>query len=198
MNARCRVLFVLPVIAWLQTSSWADDQPDSSSPLRSIAPVAPAPLARTEATGVPQRVALSAPEEITDYDTTEPVPPGYTPMQRRRTGLIIGGAVTLGLSYGMSAYVAAAAASDDSEHPDVGALWIPLVGPFMALNEADNNSAKFALVCAGGAQLAGAIVLFFGVTSTRHVLVRNDVAAALTVGPMAGKGTSGLSLSGRF
>jgi hypothetical protein len=164
-------------------------------------PVYPAPLSQeTQSTFVPQSVALSGPEEITDFDFNRPVPLGYTPVQRTRKHLIVGGAVTLGVTYGLSAFAAAIGedSSRSSGKNEIAALWLPVAGPFVQLAQTDSATGKFFLVGLGGAQLAGAMMLYYGMTTTQHVLVRNDLVGSLAITPVAGNGASGMMLSGRF
>jgi hypothetical protein len=193
-----RLAIALPIVALLFTAARADDAPPPvrQGPL----PVYPAPLAQeTQSTYVPQSVAMSGPEEISEWDSSRPVPLGYTPVERARKHLIVGGAVTLGVSYGLSAFVAAI--GEDANHSgnnEVAALWIPVAGPWIQAGQTDSATGKFFLVGMGGAQVAGAIMLYYGVTSTQRVLVRNDLVGSLTVSPMAARGASGMVLSGRF
>jgi hypothetical protein len=128
------------------------------------------------------------------------VPVGYTPVQRTRRHLIVGGAVTFGVSYGLSAFAAAIGedASRSSGKNEIAALWIPVAGPFVQLAQTDSATGKFFLVGLGGAQLAGALMLYYGMTTTQRVLVRNDLVGSLAITPMAGNGASGMMLSGRF
>ena len=194
----------LAVLVALSSSAWADGQEvDQEAPPQppppAMRPVYTAPLSQTtQSTFVPQSVALSGPEEIDNFDENRPVPDGYTRVQRKRKGLIIGGAVTLGATWGVSAMVAAIGEDLDGPDSDVEAMWIPVAGPFMTLAQTDSATLKVFLVGLGGAQLAGAIMLYYGLTSTKHVLVRNDLIGSLQVGPMAGNGSQGVVLSGRL
>ena len=163
-------------------------------------PVYQAPLAQeTQSTYVPQSVALSGPKEIVDFDEGRPVPAGYTPVYRTRRHLIVGGAVTLGVSYAISAFVASIGQDSGSNgRNEVGAMWIPVAGPWLQLADTSSATAKFFLVGLGTAQVAGAVMLYYGMTTKNLVLVRNDFVGNLTVAPMAGNGASGMLLSGRF
>ena len=192
------LLLALPIVALIRAPGWADDAPP---PQPMPLPVYPAPLSQeTQSTFVPQSVALSGPEEITDFDSNRPVPVGYTPVQRTRKHLIVGGAVTFGVSYGLSAFAAAIGedSSRSSGKNEIAALWIPVAGPFIQVAQTDSATGKFFLVGLGGAQLAGALMLYYGMTTTQRVLVRNDLVGSLAVTPMAGNGASGMMLSGRF
>lgn len=192
-----RLLIALPVVALLHTAARADDDPPPvrQGPL----PVYPAPLAQeTQSTYVPQSVAMSGPQEITDWDNSRPVPMGYTPVDRPRKHLIVGGAVTFGVSYGLSAFVAAIGEDANHSNNEVGAMWIPVAGPWIQAGQTDSATGKFFLVGMGSAQVAGAIMLYYGLTTTQRVLVRNDLVGSLTVSPMAARGAQGMVLSGRF
>src|SRR4051812_28064775 len=180
-----RFAVALSIVALLQTAARADDDPPPvrQGPL----PVYPAPLAQeTQSTYVPQSVALSGPEEISDWDSSRPVPLGYTPIERARKHLIVGGAVTLGVSYGLSAFVAAIGEDTNrGSTNELAALWIPVAGPWIQAGQTESATGKFFLVGMGGAQVAGAIMLYYGMSSTQRVLVRNDLVGSLTVSPIA-------------
>jgi hypothetical protein len=194
------LVIALPLVALLHTPARADDDPPM--PQRQPLPVYPAPLSQTtQSTFVPQSVAMSGPEEITDFDFSRPVPIGYTPIQRTRKHLIVGGAVTFGVVYGLSALVAAAGddGTRNTGHPNEAAsLWIPVAGPFLEMGHTDLATGKLFFAGVGAAQLAGALMLYYGVTSKERVLVRNDLVGSLTIAPLAGNGASGMALAGRF
>jgi hypothetical protein len=194
------LVIALPLVALLHTPARADDDPPM--PQRQPLPVYPAPLSQTtQSTFVPQSVAMSGPEEITDFDFSRPVPIGYTPIQRTRKHLIVGGAVTFGVVYGLSAFVAAIGEDDARQRGgsnDVAALWIPVAGPFIQMGQTDTATGRLFLASVGAAQLAGALMLYYGVTSKERVLVRNDLVGSLTIAPLAGNGASGMALAGRF
>lgn len=142
---------------------------------------------------------MSGPEEITDIEEGRAPPPGYTEVHRTRKGLLIGGGVTLGATYSVSALVAAIG-HDVSEtgHNEVAALWIPVVGPFIQINRTDSAVANLFLAGLGGAQIAGAVMLYVGLTTKKRVFVRNDLVSSLTVVPLSGNGATGVGLSGNF
>ena len=173
------------------------------------APVAPAPTGRpvyaaplsqtTQSTYVPQSVALSGPEEIKDFDMSRPIPDGYSVVYRKRKGLIVGGSVTLGVSYGISMLTAAIGEDESYDgQNEMAAMWIPVAGPFIQMANEGSATGKLVLAGLGGAQLAGAIMLYYGMTSKKPVLVRNDIVGNLQISPYAGKDSSGLVVGGRF
>ena len=142
------------------------------------------------------------PKRITEFDPNAPVPYGYTKVTRTRKGFVIGGAVTFGVTYGISALVAAA--NDDlrrsnpsSSTEDLSDLWLPVVGPFLQLGRTESSSGRLFLVQVGIAQTAGAIMLLYGLTTPRTMLIRND-QLSMTVAPMTGNGVSGLMAVGTF
>jgi hypothetical protein len=193
------LVIVLPLVALLHTPARADDDPPM--PQQQPLPVYPAPLSQTtQSTFVPQSVAMSGPEEITDFDFSRPVPMGYTPIQRTRKHLLVGGAVTFGVVYGLSAFVASIGedASRGDGTNEVGALWVPVAGPFLQMGRTDSATGRFFFASVGAAQLAGALMLYYGLTTKERVLVRNDLVGSLTVAPLAGNGASGMALAGRF
>jgi hypothetical protein len=159
-----------------------------------------APLSQqTQPSYVPQSVALSGPERIVDLDESRPPPPGYTSVLVTRKGPLIGGAVTFGVSYGISALTAAVGEDSKGDGDnEVAALWIPVAGPFLQIFDTESATAKVFLVGLGGAQLAGAIMLYTGLTTKRRIFVRNDLIGSATVAPMVGNGASGMVLTGRF
>lgn len=164
-----------------------------------------APLAQTtQPSYVPQSIALSGPREIRDYSEGEPVPPGYRPVERTRTGLIVGGAVTFGCLYFISALVAAgnADANSGSSNP-AAALWVPGIGPFIQMTKTDSSTANVFLAIDGVAQSAGLAMFIVGLTVPRTVLVRNDLLGKspklqLQAVPLVARDMSGAGVVGTF
>jgi len=189
-----------------------DDDEEMPPPQPAVQPVYTAPLSQTtQTTYVPQSVAMSGPEEIDDFDFSRPVPMGYTVVKRTRKGLLIGGGVTFGVSYGYMLLFAAMGADearyndpyndgygDSSSGNKQAALWIPVAGPFIQLAQEDSATLRLVLAGFGVAQATGAIMLYYGLTTKKRVLVRNDFVGSLNLTPLAGDGTTGMVLSGRF
>lgn len=204
MAAPRSVAIALPAVllaALLATPVRADDEPPMPAPQPPYPqPMYPAPLTQTtQSTFVPQSVALSGPAEIEDFDFSRPVPLGYTPIARSNKHLIVAGAVTFGVVYSISLLTAAAGEdASDGGRNSVASLWIPVAGPFLQAGQTDSAFGKVFLFGAGGAQLAGALMLYYGMSSKQHVLVRNDLVGSLTVAPLAGNGASGMAVAGRF
>jgi hypothetical protein len=155
------------------------------------------PVYAVPASGVP----VSGPEEITEFDDSAPVPYGYTRVSRTHKGLIIGGAVTLGATYLATAFIGAVAADflkAEGSNISVAPVFVPVVGPWLEIGETDSAIAKFYLTVSGLGQAAGAVMLLYGITSSRTVLVRNDQLIVTSIAPMIAPGASGLSVVGRF
>jgi hypothetical protein len=161
-----------------------------------------APLSQeTQSTYVPQSVALSGPKQLEPLDDFRPPPDGYTAVERRRKGMIIGGGITFGVSYGIALLTAAAGddiASSEGGKNEAAALWIPVAGPLIMALDESSSTGKLFFVGWGGAQAIGATLLYVGLTKTKRMFVRNDLVGSLNVTPMAGLGTTGMALSGRF
>ena len=176
----------------------ADDQ--APPPTYQPAPAPPGyapPGYAVPAPGVP----VYGPEEITDFDDSAPVPYGYTRVSRTRKGLIIGGAVTLGATYLATAFIGAVAADflkAEGSNTSVAPVFLPVAGPFLEIGQTDSAIARFYLAVSGLGQTAGAIMLLYGITSSRTVLVRNDQLIVTSVAPLIAPGAAGLAVVGRF
>ncbi|MEQ9323350.1 MAG: hypothetical protein RIF41_29565, partial [Polyangiaceae bacterium] len=75
-------------------------------------------------------VHQDAPPKQLPYDEGDPIPPGYELETKKYRGLIIGGAVTTGVLYGISAAVGLAGLAGGQS--DAGVLLVPVAGPFIA------------------------------------------------------------------
>ena len=196
------LLAVLPVaaLAFAPSTAFAQDgEEELPPPQPAVQPVYPAPLSQTtQTTYVPQSVAMSGPEEITDFDFQRPIPMGYTMVRRLRKGMLIGGGVTFGVSYGISVLSAAIGEDVSSGDNEAAAMWIPVAGPFLQMAQTDSATLRVFLFGLGAAQTTGAILLYYGLTTKKRVLVRNDIVGSMMITPTAGDGTAGMMLSGRF
>jgi hypothetical protein len=205
-----RLLVALPLVALLSGTALADDDdgPPSQQPQQALpAPQSPlpvyvAPLSQTtQTTYVPQSVALSGPEEIdADDDSGRRAPLGYTPVERPRHHMMVGGLVTFGVSYSISALTAAIGQDSCSYgcQNQESAMWIPVAGPFIEMGQTDSATARVFLAGLGIAQVTGAVLMYYGLTTTKKVYVRNDLVGNLMITPTAGNGASGFALAGSF
>lgn len=115
---------------------------------------------------------------VMPYEDGYPVPDGYHPTTRVRTGLVIGGAITFGLPY----LITATTGGSGGE----GVLVVPLAGPFIEIGRlhAGGGSGDKSLeaivtgilVVDGLMQVGGAAMLIAGLVNKKKVLVRDDVA----------------------
>jgi hypothetical protein len=179
---------------------------------------APAPEAK-KPTVVKRRaeppMVLIGPRELEYYEGAA-IPPGYVKEEKVRKGLVIGGAVTFGVTWLASVAAATAIISadandqvddddrrhfgyrerdyDDGDAHPAAALYIPLAGPFIAIGTMDADREAAAVMAANGVlQIAGFSMLVAGVAAKKTVLVRkNDASLSL----VPGAGT--MSLAGTF
>lgn len=149
---------------------------------------------QTQQTYVPQSVAMSGPRVIRDWHEGEPIPPGYHPATRARTGLIAGGLTMFGVPYLISVFVAAG----NADSGNANAMYIPVLGPFIQMGsiKSQQNCDQFGfctgldasgvavadifLVLDGVLQGAGVAMAVFGIAVPRTVLVRNDLGCSRT------------------
>jgi hypothetical protein len=137
-----------------------------------------------------------------EWEEGDPVQPGYHPTTRIRRGLVIGGAVTFGTTYLLTAFTAAILVEGGSNNGSIyGPLFAPVLGPFITIGTAHaSGSGTFVLVLDGLAQTGGLAMLIAGLVAPKTALVRNDVAkTTITPVPMTfGPSSSGLGLVGTF
>lgn len=147
--------------------------------------------------GAPPKTWRDMPQEL-PYSEGDPVPYGYHPDTQIRKGLVIGGAVTLGSLYLLSASIASVA-DDVSTTDEFTPLYFPVVGPFITIGTADaEGSGTFILLVDGVGQSAGLAMLIAGLASPRSVLVRNDLAEVRLSPVIVGDGQLGIGLAGRM
>ena len=124
-----------------------------------------------------------------DYIDGTEVPDGYTKVEQVRKGLVIGGAVTFGVSW-----LIAATAASAIETEETVPLYVPIVGPFitMGTTQADGGG-RAGLLINGVAQVGGAVMFISGLAATKTVLVRTK-HAEVNMTP----GVGSLQLDGKF
>lgn len=147
---------------------------------------------------VPASVAQSGPRRITDWEEGEPIPPGYHPITRIRKGLVIGGALTFGITYLITALSGAVVADVSAGNREAMRLVIPVAGPFTLLSTGTASGDMF-LVFNGLVQAAGVGMLIGGLAAPKTVLVRNDLAFQIKPTPMTfGSNSAGFGFVGSF
>jgi hypothetical protein len=163
----------------------------------------------------PPAPAIPAPSP-SDWHPGDPIPRGYHVEEQPRSGLVVAGAVTLGIPYFFSA-VAALSANSQNES---GWLYAPVAGPWLTLGrrayscnaDATNQTTSQSLGCVadvfvvmglifdGIVQATGATLLLVGELATRPGLARDE--SALRLLPMrlgsVGSGGMGAGLVGAF
>jgi hypothetical protein len=184
--------------------AWADDPPlppppSGDSPYEALPPGYGPPV-YAPGSYAPM---VNGPEKMTDVDDESPVPYGYTRVYRKRRGPIIGGAISLGVSYTFTAWMGLVLNDIETKFgtpgktTDFSWLYIPVAGPFLQLGHMNKPPADFryCFVMEGITQTVGAALLLYGLSSPQTILMRKD---QLSVVPMIGAGTSGLTVAGRF
>jgi len=140
---------------------------------------APAPPAATEATAPP------APVTAAPLSSAPVTSPSYAPIMRPRhphsRGLIIAGAATWGGGYIFSVLVGALLyqADDDPTSTclncdEAWKMFVPLVGPFMFLPDADGADGKAVSAVMGGVQVIGFGLLVGGIIQAAVAHKRAD------------------------
>ena len=128
-------------------------------------------------------------------------PPGTHPVRRVRRALVAGGASLFAIPYLASAAVAADGYSDaTASMSDRGALWIPVVGPFVMMGRTSSAGYDALLVLDGLAQAAGISLFVYGLATPVTVLEPDEAkpAATIRLAPVVAKGMSGAVLAGTF
>ncbi len=114
-----------------------------------------------------------------DYTDGDPVPEGYKQDTKVRSGLVIGGAVTLGVTWGITAIAGGVmSSSDKTGNTDrFIPLFFPAIGPFIAISTLNAESAGLAVLLIDGVVQTGGLAMFVaGLAAPKHVLRRTTVA----------------------
>jgi len=145
--------------------------------------------------GAQGQLTPPGPRVIRDWDEGEPIPLGYHKEEHVRTGLVIGGAVTFGSMYLLTA-LGASIANDAGG--SVGALYVPGLGPFIQMAQTSSSTAAFWLAFDGVVQLGGVAMFVAGFALPKKQLVRNDVGFELHLAPIIARDQTGMGVVGRF
>jgi hypothetical protein len=168
---------------------------------RTVDPAEPVTWSPPDASGVPSSTT-PLPDTL-DFEEGSAVPDGYAKSTRARRGMIIGGAVTFGVTYLLAvAYGVMLIEGDHHDRFGQGAsrdgseaLFVPVAGPFIAMGTMNPERGEALGLLAGGlAQAGGAAMLLAGAFARTTVLVKTDTGVLLspTVTP------SGLGVTGSF
>lgn len=161
--------------------------------------VPPAPTTVTTETTTPPPVVVVQPTSTTPATTFQPET--EEEYDAWNAPVFTTGAVLFGGSY-----AAAAIVSGESDHPGANRLWVPVVGPWLALNDwgscpidqprCDTNTTdKVLLIADGVVQAAGILTMVDGLLMpSHHKVVRRTVDTKVHVTPTG----NGLAVFGHF
>jgi hypothetical protein len=143
--------------------------------------------------------------ETLPYQKGQSVPYGYRVVQEPRKGPLVAGAILFGGAYSMSVVVAA---SNKLQHGSAYLL-VPLMGPLTAGSGGRCSFSGKDEDCAGPSfhyllaldtlvQVGGAALVIIGLSHTRDVLRRKDLAGLTIVPSIVPSIGRGLSIGGTF
>jgi hypothetical protein len=142
------------------------------------------------------------PPKTLPYRDDETIPPGYRVEESTRGGLVIAGAITLGVFYGLPLYAVAAGGFEG----DSAYMALPVVGPLILAQNRKcdggdhecrdrGDDVMFTLVAIG--QTTGAVLLAAGMLAKKKQLVFTEPSLRVTPSPIGARG-AGLTAVGTF
>ena len=148
--------------------------PTTTDPMPAPPPQTPVTTETTTTTTPPSVVIVNPPPTAPTTTTTYVAPEGEEVYDSWNAPVFATGAVVFAGSYG-----AAAIASGMSDHPGADRLWVPVAGPWLALNDwgdcpitnsaCDSNTTDKVLLIADGVfQAGGLIAMVDGLLSPSH------------------------------
>jgi len=137
------------------------------------------------------------------YAPYAPYPPmQLTKVHRPRRGLVTGGAITFGVSWGVAATVSFLLATDSCNGPGCDSvrnhLWIPVAGPMLVAASEDTDATPTFLLWSA-AQAAGAIMLIIGMVG--HDVMEYRMARGgptLRLALLFARDSGGMALTARW
>ncbi|MEO7331005.1 MAG: hypothetical protein ABI193_20690, partial [Minicystis sp.] len=161
----------------------------------SAPPARPGPLASPPVYTFP---AWIAPPKTLPYDDGEPIPSGYTLKTRLHRPLIVAGSITFGTAYLISLLGGALAAGGD-EGSSFTPLFVPCVGPFIALGTVKTDDVgQFWLTLDGLTQSAGAAMLVAGLLIDQKYLQHTSTTPSALLRPALSVGPGSTRFTWRF
>jgi hypothetical protein len=148
-------------------------------------------------------VAGATPGPALAQTRPSPAPaPAPTTIHRRRPGLTAAGAVIFGLSYGGALFLSAAMLNSRCCRESMAFDFaIPIIGPVVGGPEPDRN----VMILWSGAQLFGAVLLYYGIKGDDVPATRDGPAAGaagsaptLLVTPTLARNAGGMALTARW
>jgi hypothetical protein len=216
MSSAGRQWVALGVIAFVGTATMRPARAQGV-PAAGGAPVAPAQAAPEVAP--PPGAGWQAPPPYSpyayppgQYPPGAYPPPGYatypqgppTLVHRPRRGLLIGGAVTFGVSWGIAAIVSSTLLDNNSSctgscRDAANVFWVPIVGPIWADARDPGSDGRAFFILWSAAELAGVIMLTLGIAGHDVPLYRvADRGPTLHLTPLLARDTNGLALTARW
>jgi hypothetical protein len=132
------------------------------------------------------------PPESLSYSAGDPIPDGYRVSSRARNALVAAGAIVFGVSYTASVFTAGNSGGGDSDYVS---LWYPVIGPFLM---ATKVRSPWLALADGALQSGGVALTIVGLVWRQLELVRDDTVGSVALVPAVCRGSTGLSLVGRF
>lgn len=133
--------------------------------------------------------------------------PGYPPMQltkvhRPRRGLVTGGAITFGVSWGIAAsisFILGTSTCSGSSCNSADYLWIPVAGPLVVAAKESGSDGPGIFILWSAAQAAGVIMFIVGMAG--HDVMEYRIAKngpTLTLAPLFAREATGMGLTARW
>lgn len=160
----------------------------------------PAPQGAAPGAAPPQPTpAPPPPPSIIPYEEGDPIPSGYHLESKARMNLV-GTGIGLFVPFYAISTLSAAIAEGPYDNPNYWPMYIPTIGPLIAISTAkpDNNFETFMLGLDAAAQTAGLGLIIWGMVAREKRLIRvADSVPALSIAPLHfGRGSFGLGISG--
>jgi hypothetical protein len=109
------------------------------------------------------------------------------------------GASIFSLSYIATALVATTSyLTDSADTTPHGALWIPLVGPFIVMGKSSGAGHEFLLALDGAVQITGLTLFVYGQTRPKSPRPDDTPEVTVSIAPLVARGTGGASVLAAF
>jgi hypothetical protein len=127
-----------------------------------------------------------------------------TKVHKPRRGLVTGGAITFGVSWGIAASISfvigtSTCSGSSSCNDSADYLWIPIAGPLVVAAKESSSDSPGIFILWSAAQAAGVIMFVVGMVG--HDVMEYRVAKngpTLTLAPLFARETTGLGLTARW
>jgi len=127
-----------------------------------------------------------------------------TKVHKPRRGLVTGGAITFGVSWGIAASISfilgtSTCSSSNGSCNSADYLWIPIAGPLVVAAKDSGSDGPGIFILWSAAQAAGVIMFIVGMVG--HDVMEYRVAKngpTLTLSPLLARESTGLGLTARW